>query len=59
MKVGDTVTGHKPSYGVEYRVEGEPQSYPAQVIYIHPQRRFYTLEFKFGDRTIRQSYKYR
>lgn len=44
MKVGDKIGHLKPTYG-----EGPRQdlpAYPGRIVYIHPQRRFYTVEFE-------------
>ncbi len=53
MRVGDKVRQHRPSYGTEY--PGEPMT--ATCVYIHPQRRFYVLEFDFNGKKFRESYK--
>ncbi len=29
---------------------------PCRVVYVHPQRRYYTVEFSFGHRRFRESY---
>lgn len=61
MKVGDIVW-KKPEFGM---AKGQ-QSVPVQegrVVYIHPQRRFYSVEFAFTrggvTRTFRQAYPLR
>lgn len=56
MQIGDTVYRH-PMTSAPGRV------YPAKVVYIHPRRRFYEVEFEFhrGDdvQGFRQSYYFR
>lgn len=61
MKVGNIVW-KKPEFGAS----GGQQSVPpqeARVVYIHPQRRFYSVEFTFSrggvTRTFRQAYPLR
>ena len=53
MKVGDHVSHLAPTIS---DVQNKNTS-PATVIYIHPDRRFYTVEFSFPQgRTCRESY---
>lgn len=56
MQIGDTVYRH-PMTSTPGTI------YPAKVVYIHPRRRFYVVEFTFprGDvvRRFRQSYYFR
>ena len=58
MMVGDKLPGMVPSYGATctgFASDGE--SYTATVVYIHPQRRFYTVEFAFArGRRFRESF---
>ena len=44
MKLGDEITARPLFGGATGESEGEPQK--GVVVYIHPQKRFYTLEFK-------------
>lgn len=49
MMVGDKLPGMVPSYGstcTGFASDGE--GYTATVVYIHPQRRFYSVEFVFA-----------
>lgn len=56
MQIGDTVYRH-PMTSAPGRV------YPAKVVYIHPRRRFYEVEFSFerngNMQGFRQSYFFR
>lgn len=45
MKIGDKLS-RIPSAHV-YEHEKHPRALPCQVVYIHPERRFYTVEFRF------------
>ncbi|PKM72235.1 MAG: hypothetical protein CVU91_10945 [Firmicutes bacterium HGW-Firmicutes-16] len=56
MIVGDivpnqTMTGAGP--------KGKPVTVPGHCVYIHPERRFYTLEFKLPGGTIRESFPFK
>lgn len=54
MKVGDRINTLEPCYG---EVQKKHIFYPATVIYIHPERRFYTVEFNMGrGNRCRQSF---
>ena len=56
MKLGDQITARPLFGGATGESEGEPQK--GVVVYIHPDGRFYTLEFKSpvtGER-FRESY---
>lgn len=44
MKVGDKIGHLKPSFGEVIRIDAP--AYPARVVYIHPQRHFYIVEFE-------------
>lgn len=48
MQVGDIVKRQAPSYGHDFMPlkGGKPEK--SICIYIHPERRFYTVEFDFG-----------
>lgn len=50
MQLGDKRT-EKLSMG-----EGQPVTKTGVVVYIHPQRRFYTVEFDVNGHKIRESY---
>ena len=58
MMVGDKLSGMVPSYGATctgFASDGE--GYTATVVYIHPQRRFYSVEFVFArGRRFRESF---
>lgn len=58
MIVGDKLPGMVPSYGATctgFASDGE--GYTATVVYIHPQRRFYSVEFVFArGRRFRESF---
>lgn len=58
MMVGDKLPGMVPSYGATctgFASDGE--GYTATVVYIHPQRRFYSVEFVFArGRRFRESF---
>ncbi|MEG1492417.1 MAG: hypothetical protein RR394_09210 [Oscillospiraceae bacterium] len=58
MKVGDTVNAFYPSFGVDYKISNVPETMPAKVVYIHPKRRFFVLEFQFENRSFRQSFNF-
>lgn len=57
MKIGDKVR-RKINYGAEYGRELPPEE--GVVVYIHPERRYYTVEFTFQKgstvRKFRESY---
>ena len=58
MKVGDTV----PSQTMEAYAKGHKlQAFPGVCVYIHPERRFYTLEFNLPGGKVREdfAFKYR
>ena len=52
MEIGDKIT-ELIHFG-----EGKPVRRTGRVVYIHPRRRFYIVEFAIGDRgeTVRESY---
>lgn len=55
MKVGDKVT--KPMKWTEVgRTVVERKSAKGRVIFVHPKGRFYTVEFRVGGGTIRETY---
>ena len=58
MKVGDKIGHLKPSFGEVIRIDAP--AYPGRIVYIHPQRRFYTIEFEMpkGER-CRESYYFK
>lgn len=58
MMVGDKLPGMVPSYGATCTgFASDDEGYTATVVYIHPQRRFYTVEFTFGrGRRFRESF---
>ncbi|MEG1758534.1 MAG: hypothetical protein RR235_08785 [Oscillospiraceae bacterium] len=57
MKLGDTVSrvphfGHDSAHNPD-----KPKTIPGIVVYVHPQRRYYTVEFSFRkDHKFRESY---
>ena len=53
MKVGDKIK-RKIEYGAEYGSNLPPEE--GVVVYIHPQNRYYTVEFTFPKGKIRESY---
>lgn len=54
MKVGDRINTLEPTYGETPR---KHIHYPATVVYIHPLRRYYTVEFDMGGgNKIRESF---
>lgn len=61
MKIGDIVW-KKPEFGASGGQKSVPPQ-EARVVYIHPQRRFYSVEFTFTrggvTRSFRQSYPLR
>lgn len=58
MMVGDKLPGMVPSYGATCTgFVSDGQAFTATVVYIHPQRRFYTVEFDMPrGRKCRESY---
>lgn len=56
MLVGDKITYLRPYFGVVVTGFREPERYTGTVVYIHPERRFFTVEFKFANGKFRQSY---
>lgn len=56
MKLGDKLI-RRPHPQVYEHME-RPQDLPCTVVYIHPQRRFYTVEFRFSvtGYAFRESY---
>lgn len=59
MQIGDVVNKKAPSFGTDVHVVGRPATMPGKVVYIHPQRRFYTLEFEVAGRKMQESYSFR
>lgn len=55
-KVGDKIKEIYNSHGV---VNVEKTPIEAVVIYVHPKGRFYTVEFNFGGKKVRESYTVR
>ena len=53
LRMGSIVSCYT-SYGADYSVADKLLT--GQVIYIHPRRRFYTVEFEVGGRTFRENY---
>lgn len=56
LQVGDTVRA-KISYGLSGGSRMPPEE--GTVVYIHPERRYFTLEFRFRDGAFRESYPLR
>lgn len=58
IKIGDKLPGMVPSYGSTCSgFVSDGQAFTATVVYIHPQRRFYTVEFDLPrGRKCRESY---
>lgn len=58
MMVGDKLPGMVPSYGATCTgFVSDGQAFTGTVVYIHPQRRFYTVEFDMPrGRKCRESY---
>lgn len=55
MRVGDKIGHLRPSLGDSTSMNYPPS--PARVIYIHPERRFYVVEFQMErDRTCRECF---
>jgi len=55
MIVGDKIGHLRPSFGESAGVKN-PRKYEGVVVYIHPERRFFTVEFKFEYGSFRQSF---
>lgn len=57
MKVGDKVYHLKPTFGGKniYIPSGRKR-FEGTVVYIHPERRFFSVEFKFDYGSFRQSF---
>ena len=53
LRVGAQVT-LPPHFGYEYLTDERPMS--GRVVYIHPRRRFFTVEFSAGERSFRENY---
>lgn len=58
MKVGDVVKKFEPTFGTDYQTVGKPPSFDATVVYIHPKRRFLTVEFCFKYGKFRESFRF-
>lgn len=58
MKIGDITYKHAPSvYNDEAaRVNDNQRTIPGIIVYIHPQRKYYTVEFTFKHYKFRESY---
>lgn len=58
IKIGDKLPGMVPSYGSTCSgFVSDGQAFTATVVYIHPKRRFYTVEFDLPrGRKCRESY---
>ena len=58
MKIGDKRT-ETPDFGTSPGFIAKPM--PCEVVYIHPKRRYYTVEFRnpVTGLTFRQSYQFR
>lgn len=63
MLVGDEIISKRPSYGGVTPKDDDDKEYKGTVIYIHPQRRFFTVEWQFPHffdiRVIRESFTFR
>lgn len=57
MNIGDILT-RKPSICGQRGFEDTTEM-PCRAIYIHPQRRFYTVEFQNGDYTWRETFYFK
>ena len=55
MVVGDKVM-MTPTTMVDELNRMVKDKVPGTVVYIHPRRRFYTVEFRFGNSAIRESF---
>lgn len=53
LRVGAQVT-LPPHFGYEYLADERPMS--GRVVYIHPRRRFFTVEFPAGERSFKENY---
>jgi len=59
MLVGDVVNKYSPSFGVDYQYPDRPKTLPGRVVYIHPKRRFFVLQFDFDHgRSFCQSFSF-
>lgn len=58
IKIGDKLPSMVPSYGSTCSgFVSDGQAFTATVVYIHPQRRFYSVEFVFArGRRFRESF---
>ncbi len=56
MLVGDVIKGLRPSYGVAILSNHEPPPVDAHVVYIHPERRFYTVRFDYRKGSLFESF---
>lgn len=57
MKVGDKIGHMRPTYGAKYDNGDDRRTYPGTVVYIHPQRRFFSVEFEMPrGRKCRESF---
>ena len=59
MQIGDVVNKKAPSFGGDTHRPGQTETMPGKVVYIHPQRRFYTLEFEVAGRKMQERYSFR
>lgn len=59
MLVGDVVKRGFPTCGTDVCPKDAPKTISGTVVYIHPERRFYVVEFEFDGRTFRETYKFK
>lgn len=55
MHIGDKLR-RSPSVQIYDREKGPPPTLPCRVVYIHPQRRFYSVEFQIAGRCFREAF---
>ena len=46
MKVGDKIGHLRPTFGAIHDAKEDRRTFPATVVYIHPEGRFFSVEFE-------------
>lgn len=57
-RVGDEVLAIPMTFGKATEKNQQPQPLSGTVVYIHPQRRFYVVEFEFRPYRIREAFRF-
>ena len=54
LQIGDRINDMCPSELEQLR--SEPESYPATVVYVHPEHRYFELKFELPGGTLREAF---